>query len=85
MNQGNLIVSQRLNRILFGTALIVFTMLVSAAPLGWYALLPLLATYPIFTGIYGIDPVLEFARQHVARLVNAVGHLHVGAHRSKHV
>ena len=85
MNYENLTVSQRLNRILFGAALIVFTMLISAAPLGWYAILPLLATYPVFTGIYGYDPVVEFATQRVLAIAQAVSHLHIGGHRSKHV
>ena len=85
MNYENLTLSQRLNRILFGAALIVITMLASATPLGWLAILPLLATYPIFTGIYGYDPVVEFAKQRVMGIAHAVSHLHIGGHRSKHV
>lgn len=85
MNYENLTVSQRFNRILFGAAMIVFTMLLSATPLGWFAILPLLATYPIFTGIYGTDPVVEFARQGVVGIAHAVSHVHIGSHRSKHV
>ena len=85
MNYENLSVSQRLNRILFGAAMIIFTMLASATPLGWFAILPLLATYPIFTGIYGTDPVVEFARQRVAGIAHAVSHLHIGGHGSRHV
>ena len=85
MNYENLTVSQRLNRILFGAALIIFTMLASATPLGWLAILPLLATYPIFTGVYGFDPVADFARAGVAGMAHVVSHLHIGGHRSKHV
>ena len=85
MNYQNLTVNQRLNRILFGAALIIFTMLAGATPLGWLAILPLLATYPIFSGVYGFDPVVDFARSGVAGITHAVSHLHIGGHRSKHV
>ena len=85
MNYENLTVSQRLNRILFGAAMIVFTMMASATPLGWLAILPLLATYPVFTGIYGTDPVVEFARQRVAGIAHAINHLRISGHRSRHV
>ena len=85
MKYENLNVGQRLNRILLGFALILFTMLASAAPLGWYAILPLLATYPIFTGIYGNDPVVEFAGKRIAGIAHLLEHLHIGGHRSKHV
>ena len=85
MKYENLNGGQRLNRIIFGFALILFTMLTSTAPLGWYAILPLLATYPIFSGIYGNDPVAEFAGQRIAGIAHALGHLHIGGHRSKHV
>ena len=85
MKNENLSWSQRLNRIAFGAALIVFTMLVNALPLGLYALLPLLATYPIFSGIYGNDPVKRFARQGVLSVAHAAAeHLHIGVHRSRH-
>ncbi|WP_455202041.1 hypothetical protein [Kaarinaea lacus] len=85
MNYENLTVSQRLNRILLGAAMIVFTMLTSATPLGWLAILPLLATYPVFAGIYGTDPVVEFTRQRVAGISRAINHLHISDHRSRHV
>ncbi len=84
MNYGNLTLSQRTNRILLGAALIVVTMLINALPLGMYALLPLLATYPIFTGIYGNDPLLQIVRGGVSRVTNALDHIHVTTHRSKH-
>lgn len=84
MYNENLTLSQRMNRILLGAALIVVTMLINALPLGMYALLPLLATYPIFTGIYGNDPVLQIIREGVSRVTDALGHVHVPNHRSKH-
>jgi hypothetical protein len=43
-----------------GVGLIAFVMTTLAAPLGWYALLPLLAVYPIFTAIVGWDPAKAF-------------------------
>lgn len=43
-----------------GVGLITFVMTTPAAPLGWYALLPLLAVYPIFTAIIGWDPAKAF-------------------------
>jgi len=85
MNYENLTTSQRVNRILFGAAVIVFTMLVNVAPLGWIAILPLLATYPIFAGIYGNDPVTALAKRGYAGAAHTVSHLHIGGHRSGHV
>jgi len=46
----------RLSRIIIGTGLIGFTMSASG-PLGYLALLPLLAIYPVTTGMYGEDPI----------------------------
>ena len=85
MNNENLTTIQRINRILFGAALIVATMLVTVAPLGWFAILPLLATYPIFAGIYGYDPVVDFAKRGITGTAHTLAHLHIGIHRSKHV
>lgn len=55
--------SQRGNRILFGSALIAVSLFAPVAPLGWVALLPLLATYPIFAGLYGYDPLLHMVKR----------------------
>ncbi|WP_455223558.1 hypothetical protein [Kaarinaea lacus] len=85
MNNENLTTGQRANRILFGTAVIVFTMLINIAPLGWFAILPLLATYPIFAGIYGNDPVTNLAKRGYTGAAHALSHLHIGGHRSRHV
>lgn len=85
MNYANLTTNQRINRVLFGAALIIFTLLVNVAPLGWFALLPLLATYPIFAGIYGTDPATGLAKRGYAAVSHSIGHLHIGSHRSKHV
>ena len=85
MNYENLTTGQRVNRILLGAAVIVFTMLVNVAPLGWVAVLPLLATYPVFAGIYGNDPLTDLAKRGYAGTANALSHLHIGGHRSGHV
>ena len=50
----------RLFRALFGAGLIAFVLTTPAAPLGWYAILPLIAVYPIFTAITGWDPMKAF-------------------------
>lgn len=85
MNHENLTTTQRVNRILFGAAMIVFTMAINVAPLGWFAILPLLATYPIFAGVYGSDPVTTLARRGYVGVAHTLSHLHIGGHRSKHV
>jgi len=80
----NLTAVQRVNRILLGAAMIVSTMLISVAPLGWFALLPLLATYPIFAGIYASDPVTVLVKRAYASVVHTLSHLHIGSHHSGH-
>lgn len=56
----NLGQTSRLLRAALGTSLIVFTMTTPATPLGWLAILPLLAIYPVFTAIIGWDPARAF-------------------------
>ena len=85
MNYQNLTTNQRLNRIFIGSVLIVSTMLIGLVPLGWFAVLPLLATYPIFAGIYGYDPVSDIAKHGVHAASHAITHIHTLGHRSKHV
>jgi len=53
----NLDKSSRLFRLLVGAGLIAFVMTTPDAPLGWYAVLPLLAVFPIFSAITGWDPL----------------------------
>jgi hypothetical protein len=63
MKINELTVVQRVNRILIGAVMIIATMAVPVVPLGLLALLPLIATYPIFAGMFGYDPlsaVIEF-------------------------
>jgi hypothetical protein len=49
----------RILRVAFGSSLIVATMSVSTAPLGGFAILPLLAIPLILSGIYGENPLAE--------------------------
>lgn len=54
--------TERNARIAAGAALIGATMATNGSTLGWIALLPLLAVYPIMTGIAGFDPVRMLLR-----------------------
>ena len=58
----NLDNQSRAVRALLGAGLIAVVMTTPEAPLGWYAVLPLLAIFPIFTAITGWDPVKAFFR-----------------------
>ena len=85
MNYQILSHSQRLNRIFTGAVLIVSTMLISVNPLGWFAVLPLLATYPLFAGIYGYDPVADIIRYLVHSWINTASRIVEHGHRSRHI
>ncbi|MDH5327920.1 MAG: DUF2892 domain-containing protein [Gammaproteobacteria bacterium] len=54
---GNLSTVSRLVRVGAGATLIGVTMTTTATPLGWLALLPLLAIYPMFTAVTGWSPL----------------------------
>jgi hypothetical protein len=69
MKNFQLSTTQRINHILFGSVLIVFTMLSNATPLGWLAVLPLLATYPIFAGLLGLDPLTRSVENLARRIM----------------
>lgn len=43
-------------RIALGTVAIIATVLMVSGPLGWFAVIPLAAVYPMLTGIIGFDP-----------------------------
>ena len=49
----------RISRVVFGASLIIATMSVSSAPLGGFAILPLIAIPIILSGIYGENPLGE--------------------------
>lgn len=56
----NLDKNSRAVRLAIGAGLIAFVMTTPQAPLGWYAVLPLLAVFPVFTAIVGWDPLKAF-------------------------
>lgn len=49
----------RIARVIFGSSLIIATMVVNTAPLGGFAILPLVAIPLILSGIYGENPLGE--------------------------
>lgn len=55
--QPNLYRGERIARVTLGAAMIGTVYLADTGALGWEALLPLLAIYPIFTGLIGFDPI----------------------------
>jgi hypothetical protein len=75
---------ERASRIVIGTGLIVFTLAVNITPLGYFAILPLLATYPIFSGIYAYDPVAQWIGKEFDQLVHVSERLFHGGHTPKH-
>ncbi|KPJ94498.1 MAG: hypothetical protein AMJ55_06285 [Gammaproteobacteria bacterium SG8_15] len=84
MNHTELKLVERVSRIVIGTGLIVFTLLINVTPLGLFALLPLLATYPIFSGIYGYDPLAQWIGKEFDQLVRASERLLKHTHTPKH-
>jgi len=84
MDNTELSVIERLSRIVIGTGLIVFTLVVNITPLGLLALLPLLATYPIFSGIYGYDSVSQWIGKECDRIAHAGERLLGIGHTPKH-
>ena len=84
MDSTELNVTERVSRIVIGTGLIIFTLVVNIAPLGLIALLPLLATYPIFAGLYGYDPVTYWVGKELDQLIHASERLLGIGHTPKH-
>ena len=83
MTINELTVVQRVNRVLFGAVLIIATMAAPFAPLGLLAVLPLIATYPIFAGMLGYDPVTSFLEHESGKAIHRVSGLTVG-HKLHH-
>jgi hypothetical protein len=77
---------QRFNRIAFGAVLIGITMATSTTPLGWLAVLPLLAILPIISGLIGFDPVSSFLLEIYGRFQSKVtsGTKHSNVHGLSH-
>ena len=84
MKTNELKSTERAVRIVIGTGLIVFTMLTSVTPLGLFALLPLIATYPIFSGVYGYDPIGQWVGKEFDSAVRYSEHLLKTGHTPKH-
>ena len=83
MNINELTVMQRVNRVLIGAVMIIATMVAPVTPLGWLALLPLIATYPIFAGMFGYDPLTSFFEYEAGKAIHRVAGLHMG-HKPRH-
>jgi len=56
-NQGDIRPGQRLLRAGVAATMILYPLVTGVTPLGWVALLPLIAIYPMFSAIVGWDPV----------------------------
>lgn len=55
----NITYSNRAVRIVAGLGL-VFSVSLQTGPIGLAAILPLIAIYPIFTGVVGWDPIVSY-------------------------
>lgn len=62
----------RIARVIFGSILIGITLTVSTAPLGGFALLPLIAIPVILSGLYGENPIGEISAKPVTALKSGV-------------
>ena len=81
INQLN--VTQRVNRVLIGAVMIVATMAAPVTPLGLLAVLPLIATYPIFAGMFGYDPLTSYVEYEAGKAIHKSAGYHLGhTHRS---
>ena len=65
---------ERINRVGLGAALIIFSMLITTGAMGLMAVLPLIATLPIFSGLFGYDPVCKFIGKEISHLANLLRH-----------
>ena len=83
MKINELTVMQRINRVLIGAVIIIATMAAPFTPLGLLALLPLIATYPIFSGMFGYDPLASYLEYEAGKAIHKVADLHAG-HKPRH-
>lgn len=74
---------QRVNRVLIGSVMIIATMVAPVTPLGWLAVLPLIATYPVFAGMFGYDPLTSYLEHEAGKAIHKVSGFHVG-HKPQH-
>lgn len=84
MKIKELTIMPRVNRVLIGAVMIIVTMLLPVAPLGLLALLPLIATYPIFAGMFGYDPLTSYLEYEAGKAIHRVAGYH-GGHRPGHI
>ena len=71
-NAENITNSDRVVRIVAGLGM-VFSVTLQSGPIGVAAILPLIAIYPIMTGVVGWDPIVKFftnRKQHSVTLLN---------------
>ena len=78
MNINELNTVQRVNRVLIGAVMIIATMAAPITPLGLLALLPLIATYPIFAGMFGYDPLMSYLEHEAGKAIHRVASHHTG-------
>jgi hypothetical protein len=83
MNINELNVLQRINRVLVGAVMIIATLVAPVTPLGWLALVPLIATYPIFAGLFGYDPLTSYLEHEAGNAIHRVAGYHRG-HKPSH-
>jgi hypothetical protein len=83
MKINELTVMQRVNRVLIGAVMIIATMAAPIAPLGLLAVLPLIATYPIFAGMFGYDPLTSYLEHEAGKAIHRVAGYH-GEHTPRH-
>lgn len=77
MNSRNLDRSQQASRLILAFTLLGITVAAPVTTLGWYSVLPLLAIYPLITGLIGWDPGYEFLG--VKNVSTSEGKLHTSS------
>ena len=77
MKINELNVTQRVNRVLIGAVMIIAAMAAPVTPLGLLAVLPLLATYPIFAGMFGYDPLTSYLEYEAGKAIHRVAGYHL--------
>ena len=78
MKINELNVTQRVNRVLIGAVMIIATMAAPVTPLGLLAVLPLIATYPIFAGMFGYDPLTSYLEYEAGKAIHKAAGYHLG-------
>ena len=84
MNKYQITTTQRVNRCMIGAVLILGTMAAPVAPLGWLAVLPLIATLPVFAGMFGVDPVSKIISHEFHQISRSIAHHYDNSHSHTH-